>query len=117
MEGRKNSSGEVTPRAKKKDVSILGVSLNRFTPTVQFVIVCLLLFFFHMTYAYLQVVHIHSTHLTLPFDRSVVAHQELIVQDQRFPFPWFIVFLQFFYYSLFAYVESGQWRRSLSDRK
>lgn len=54
------SSGEL--RLKRRDVSMLGISLNGLSPALQFIVVCLMLFFFHMTYAYLQV----RTHLRSP---------------------------------------------------
>jgi len=44
-----------TTAKPKRDISIFGVSLNGFSPALQFLFVCALIFCFHVTYGYLQV--------------------------------------------------------------
>ncbi|KAL6064470.1 Adenosine 3'-phospho 5'-phosphosulfate transporter 2, variant 2 [Balamuthia mandrillaris] len=75
---------QTAPKDKYADVTLLGFSLNRFSPDVRFLIVAGSLLFFHLAYGYVQ---------------------ELIFKARKYPYPLFSTVLQFLIYTLLAVFE------------
>eukprot|EP01087_Luapelamoeba_hula_P002951 TRINITY_DN1277_c0_g1_i3.p1 TRINITY_DN1277_c0_g1~~TRINITY_DN1277_c0_g1_i3.p1 ORF type:complete len:359 (+),score=30.30 TRINITY_DN1277_c0_g1_i3:1454-2530(+) len=78
-----------------RDVRVLGLSLKRFSPELQLGIVSLATIAFHMLYAIVQ---------------------ERTLSEEKYPYSWYMVWVQSAFLSLFAFLENKQWRDPLARK-